>query len=75
MVEKYVQLLEVPEEKQGVFRTSQVVVKDETTGNVIFSPPPFVEVPYLVEDFLGWLNSVESKDVHPLIYLMLLLHF
>jgi Fic family protein len=57
----------VPEEKVGVIRTTQVVVKDETTGNIIFSPPSFVEVPFLIKDFFEWLNSKSSKDMHPII--------
>lgn len=54
-------------EKIGVFRTTEVVIKEEGTGRVIFSPPPFVEVPYLVEDFFGWLNSPEGAEVHPIL--------
>ena len=57
----------VPEDKAGVFRTSQVVVKEEGTGNIIFSPPPFVEVPFLLEDFFAWLNSSEAREVHPVL--------
>ncbi|HJY98427.1 MAG TPA: Fic family protein [Patescibacteria group bacterium] len=58
--------LVVPE-KVGVFRTSEVVIKEEGTGRVIFSPPPFVEVPYLIEDFFAWLNSSEAGEVHPVL--------
>lgn len=57
----------IPEDKVGVFRTTQVVVKEEGTGEIIFAPPPFVEVPYLIEDFFAWLNSSESSDMHPVI--------
>ena len=57
----------VTEDKVGVFRTSQVVVKEEGTGEIIFAPPPFVEVPYLIEDFFLWLNSSEAKEIHPVI--------
>lgn len=61
-----VERLVVPE-KIGVFRTSEVVVKEEGTGKVIFSPPPFVEVPYLIDDFFAWLNDPASSDLHPVI--------
>src|SRR3989344_339475 len=54
-------------EKIGVFRTSGVVIKEEGTGKVIFNPPPFVEVPYLLEDFFAWLNDPESLEIHPVI--------
>lgn len=57
----------VAEEKVGVFRTSQVVIKEEGTGKIIFRPPPFVEVPFLLEDFIGWLNGKKAKPLHPII--------
>ena len=57
----------VSPEKIGVFRTSQVVIKDEVTGEVVFSPPPFVEVPYLLDDFFAWLNSSEVLEIHPIL--------
>lgn len=57
----------VPEDEAGVLRTTQVVIREEGTGEVIFKPPPFVEVPYLLEDFFAWLNSKETKDLHPVL--------
>lgn len=54
-------------DKVGVFRTTEVVIKEEGTGKVIFSPPPHVEVPYLLEDFFAWLNDSEARDIHPII--------
>ena len=41
----------VPLEKIGVLRKSQVIIKNEETGEVILRPPSFVEVPFLIEDF------------------------
>jgi Fic family protein len=49
--------------RAGVLRTTQVVIKEQGTGKVIFTPPPAVEVPYLISDFLSWLNSPESADM------------
>jgi len=66
--------------KSGVFRSTQVVIKEEGTGKVIFTPPPAVEVPFLVQDFLNWLNSPEARDIHPVIragiahYVMVTIH-
>jgi Fic family protein len=57
----------VPEEKIGVFRTTQVVIKEEGSGEIIFRPPPFIEVPFLINDFFVWLNSPESVEMHPII--------
>ncbi len=53
--------------KVGRLRNTQVVIKEEGSGKVIFSPPSFVEVPYLLEDFFEWLNSKESMEIHPVI--------
>jgi Fic family protein len=57
----------VAEEKVGAVRTSQVVIKEGSTGKVIFQPPPFVEVPFLLEDFFEWLSSKDSKGIHPIL--------
>ncbi len=54
-------------EKIGVFRTTEVVIKEEGTGKIIFQPPPFVEVPYLLEDFFAWLNDAEAREIHPIL--------
>ncbi|MFC1649450.1 Fic family protein [Patescibacteria group bacterium] len=56
----------VPEEKIGV-RKTQVLIKEEGTGKVILSPPPFVEVQFLLNDFFKWLNSPETREIHPVI--------
>lgn len=57
----------VAEENVGVFRKSQVVVREEESGEIIFRPPPFVEVPFMLEDFMNWLNSAEAKELHPIL--------
>src|SRR3972149_7444376 len=57
----------ITEDKVGVLRNTQVVIKEEGTGEIIFQPPPAVEVPYLIEDFFEWLNSPEGLDVHPVL--------
>ncbi len=57
----------VSEDRIGVFRTSQVVIKEEGTGQIIFQPPPYIEIPYLIEDFFAWLNDSEASQIHPII--------
>jgi Fic family protein len=57
----------VAEEKVGVYRKTQVVIKEENSDKVILSPPPAVEVPYLVDDFLEWLNSSSTIELHPIL--------
>jgi len=54
-------------ETSGQFRVRQVVIKNTKTGQVSYTPPPAVEIPYLVEDLVNWINSDEGKTVHPII--------
>lgn len=54
----------VATESQGNYRKSQVVLKDSRTGEVTFRPPPAVEVPYLMEDFVDWINSKSNREIH-----------
>lgn len=54
-------------ELTGQFRVRQVVIKNSRTGQITYVPPVAVEVPYLVEDLINWINSEESKDIHPII--------
>jgi len=49
----------------GQYRTKQVVVKNSATQEVVFRPPPAIEVPYQVEGFIGWLIS--EKDMHSIL--------
>ncbi len=51
----------------GKFRIRQVVIRNTKTGQISYTPPPAVEVPYLVEDLVNWVNSDEGKSTHPVI--------
>jgi Fic family protein len=57
----------VMQEKIGVFRTTEVVIKEEGTGKIIFQPPPSHEVPFLLEDFFEWLNDPAAMEIHPML--------
>jgi len=57
----------LPAESSGKFRVRQVVIKNTQTGQISYTPPPAVEVPYLIEDLVNWINSDEAKQVHPVI--------
>ncbi len=57
----------VAEEKTGVLRSTQVVIKEEGTGKVILAPPAYIEVPFLLDEFFNWLNSPEAKQIHPIL--------
>lgn len=54
-------------EQSGAFRVRQVVVKNSRTGEVSYTPPLAVEIPYLVEDLVNWINSPEAFETHPIV--------
>ncbi|RLC35693.1 hypothetical protein DRH14_00130 [Candidatus Shapirobacteria bacterium] len=51
----------------GQYRHQQVVLKNTQTGEIAHRPPPAIEVPYLITDFVDWLNSDNSQQMHPVI--------
>lgn len=51
----------------GVYRKRYVVVGNRLTGEIIFKPPPNEDVPQLMKDLVGWLNSLEAKELDPVI--------
>ncbi len=57
----------IAETEVGKYRHQQVVLKNTRTGEIAHRPPPAIEVPYLIADFIDWLNSSESKEIHPAI--------
>jgi Fic family protein len=57
----------VDPELQGNYRNKQVIVKSAAKGEVIFRPPIFVEIPYLIDDFFKWSQSDVAKATHPII--------
>jgi Fic family protein len=57
----------LPSEYSGRFRTSQVVIRNATTGQISYTPPPAAEVPFLVEDLTNWINDEDVRDLHPVI--------
>ena len=57
----------IPEIECGKYRHQQVVLKNTRTGEIAHRPPPAIEVPYLITDFIDWLNNSSSREVHPAI--------
>jgi Fic family protein len=54
-------------EKCGVLRKSEVVIKEEGTGRVVFQPPPYPQVKALLDEFISWLNAPSSSEYHPIL--------
>jgi len=53
--------------RAGKYRQTQVILRNSTTGEITFRPPPAIEVPFLMEDFFAWFNSAEAKKIHPVL--------
>lgn len=57
----------LPSDQSGEYRTKQVVVKNSQTGEITFRPPPAVEVPFMMREFIYWLNRQTKDDIHPIL--------
>lgn len=51
----------------GVYRNRYVVVANRFTREVIFRPPSNEDVSRLMKELIGWLNSLEAKELDPVI--------
>lgn len=49
------------------YRTKQVIIRNSRTGEVTFRPPPPVQVPFLMREFIYWLNQESTREVHPVL--------
>lgn len=54
----------LPDDQVGQYRKQQVVVRSAQTGAIAFRPPVSVEVPFLIEEFLEWVNDPEARKMH-----------
>lgn len=57
----------LPDNQCGVYRKSQVVVKNSLTGEITFRPPPAIEVPYQVRSYISWITDLPKDDMHPVL--------
>jgi len=55
------------EDQAGEYRTKQVVIRNSQTGEVTFRPPSPIEVPFLMREFVYWLNREDKEQMHPVI--------
>jgi Fic family protein len=54
-------------EQCGIFRKTQVVVKNSQTGEISFRPPMAVAVPFQIRNLLEFVESAKDEDVHPVL--------
>lgn len=57
----------LPEDKCGEYRKTQVVIKNNQTGDITFRPSPHISVPFQVSDLVAFINSLSSKEIHPVL--------
>ena len=51
----------------GEYRTTQVVVRNSLTGEVTFTPPPAIAVPFQVQELVDFMNKADPDEVHPVL--------
>ena len=51
----------------GRVQKKQVVVKNSQTGEVTFTPPSAIDVPFLMREFVYWLNRDSTAELHPVL--------
>jgi len=49
----------------GSYRKKQNYVVNSLTGEIVYTPPPAIEVPSLMREFIEWINT--PKDLSPVI--------
>ncbi len=54
-------------ERCGTFRTTQVVVRNSVTGEVTFTPPVPMVVPYQLKELAEFINKTGTEDIHPVL--------
>ena len=70
----------VAKSEAGHYRKAQVVLKNSLTGEIVFRPPPALEVPYYLAELLDWLNKTSQEEIHPVfcsgisLYLLYAIH-
>src|SRR5687767_7154274 len=55
----------LPPDQSGEYRLKQVIIRNSQTGEVTFKPPSSVEVPFLMREFIYWLNK--DEEMHPVL--------
>src|SRR3990167_9490267 len=51
----------------GEYRTKQVIIRNSANGEITFRPPPPIEVPFLMREFIYWLNRDDKDRLHPVL--------
>jgi Fic family protein len=57
----------LPPEQSGQYREKQVIIRNSQNGEITFKPPIPIEVPYLMKEFVMWINQTSRDDLHPIL--------
>ncbi len=57
----------LPENENGEYRIKQVVIRNSQTGEVTFRPPAPIEIPFLMREYLYWVNRDHKGEIHPIL--------
>lgn len=57
----------LPDEQAGEYRLKQVIIRNSQTGEITFRPPPPLEVPFLMREFIYWVNKIDRSEMHPIL--------
>lgn len=57
----------LPEVQCGVYRKTQVVVKNSQTGEISFRPPMAVAVPFQIKELIEFIDNAKEQDIHPVL--------
>ena len=57
----------LPQEKCGEYRKTQVVIKNNQTGQVSFRPPEASAIESQIKDLLVFVNTSQEQDTHPIL--------
>jgi Fic family protein len=55
------------EDKCGVYRKTQVVIKNNQTQEVSFRPPAAVLITNQVKDLIAFISTKQNQDIHPVL--------
>lgn len=57
----------LPPQRCGVYRTTQVVIKNSLTGDVTFKPPAAIAVPVQIKELVDFITKTPTDTLHPVL--------
>lgn len=54
-------------ERSGIYRSTQVVVRNSDTGEITFTPPAAMAIPFQMRELLEFINKMAPEEMHPVL--------